>query len=246
MSNFDKNLKAIDQVKRLTKEAKKFYGSSYNPSTLYPPRDPKFLLDEEYIPFDFENEPQNSSLYNEYMRVRTLKDPFEGTQEDVNISAQTTQMPDNEPYLEFDGSNLKWMEDGAEKYKWKAMSGSPDYQNRMYQARKGQGPLPEGEWNVRQSRAQHYDNASDFQKFVGRLGRGQWPNGTASWGNHRVWLDPSEDTYTYGRGGLAIHGGNSFGSNGCIDLENGMDDFNDKYSSYGKDMRLKVKYPNSF
>lgn len=246
MSNFDKNLKAIDQVKRLTKEAKKFYGSNYNPGSLYPPRDTKFLLNEEYIPFDFENEPKDSSLYNEYMRVRTLKDPFEGTQEDMNVSSKTVQMPDNEPYLEFDGSSLKWMEDGAEKYKWKAMSGNRNYQSGKYQDRKGEGPLPEGEWNVRQNQLQHFDNISGVQKFLSRCKYGQWPNGTESWGNHRVWIDPTADTNTYGRGGLAIHGGSDFGSNGCIDLEKGMDDFNDKYSSYGRDMRLKVKYPSDF
>ena len=101
-------------------------------------------------------------------------------------------------------------------------------------------------WNVRQNQLQHYDDISGFQKFLGKHKKGQWPNGTDSWGNHRVWIEPDDATYTYGRRGLAIHGGNTFGSNGCIDLENGMDDFNDKYSSYGRDMKLKVKYPSGF
>ena len=43
-------------MNRLTKAAKNFYGSNYNPGTLYPPRDTKFLLDEEYIPFDFDTD----------------------------------------------------------------------------------------------------------------------------------------------------------------------------------------------
>ena len=260
MSN--KNLEAFEQMRKLTKEAKKFYADNYNPGSLYPPRDTKFFLNEEYIPFDFETD-YDDPLYKEYRRVRMLKNPFEDEKEQgknfalsgVNESQAETlatypssnaQASGTEPYLEFDGNSLKWIEDGSEKYKWKAMSGADNYQNRMYQARKGQGPLPEGEWNVRQNQLQHFDDATDFQKFLSRYGRGQWPNGTSSWGNHRVWIDPAENTHTYGRGGLAIHGGNTFGSNGCIDLEGGMDDFNDKYSTYGKDMRLKVKYPQDF
>ena len=46
----NKNKEAFEQMKRLTKAAKSFYGDNYNPGTLYPPRDTSFLLDEEYIP----------------------------------------------------------------------------------------------------------------------------------------------------------------------------------------------------
>ena len=148
----------------------------------------------------------------------------------------------SEPYLEFNGRNLRWMENGEEKYSWPAMSGSPEYQDRMYQARRNEGPLPEGEWNVEQNRLQHYDDLGNTQKWLASKGRGKWPTGTSSWGNHRAWIEPSENTYTYGRSGLAIHGGDSFGSNGCIDLSTGMDDFNDKYSNYGRNMKLKVRY----
>ena len=73
MSN--KNLDALEQVRRLTKEAKKFYGENYNPGSLYPPKDTKFFLNEEYIPFDFDMD-YNNPLYEEYRRVRTLSDPF--------------------------------------------------------------------------------------------------------------------------------------------------------------------------
>ena len=78
MSN--KNKEAFEQMKRLTKAAKEFYGSNYNPGTLYPPRDTKFLLDEEYIPFDFETD-YDDPLYTEYRRVRMLENPFEDMKE---------------------------------------------------------------------------------------------------------------------------------------------------------------------
>ena len=258
MSN--KNLKAFEQMQRLTKEARKFYGDNYNPGTLYPPRDAKFLLDEEYIPFDFDTD-YDDPLYKEYRRIRMLKNPYEDlyepqTTKDVENDIQYTvsqptsyaqqNIDTSEPYLEFDGNNLRWIENDAEKYKWKAMSGAADYQDRIYQDRVGKGPLPEGEWHVKQNQLQHYDDISGFQKVLGRFEAGQWPKGTSSWGNHRVWLEPTETTNTYGRGNLAIHGGKTFGSNGCIDLESGMDDFNNKYTTYGKDMKLKVKYPNKF
>ncbi len=75
----DKNQEAFEQMKRLTKQAKKFYGSNYNPGSLYPPRDTKFLLDEEYIPFDFDTD-YDDPLYKEYRRIRMLDNPFEDNQ----------------------------------------------------------------------------------------------------------------------------------------------------------------------
>jgi len=81
MSN--KNKEAFEQMRRLTKEAKKFYAHNYNPGSLYPPRDTKFFLNEEYIPFDFETA-YDDPLYKEYRRVRMLQDPFEDEKEEYN------------------------------------------------------------------------------------------------------------------------------------------------------------------
>ena len=75
----NKNQEAFEQMNRLTKAAKNFYGDNYNPGTLYPPRDTKFLLDEEYIPFDFDTD-YDDTLYKEYRRVRMLDNPFEDSQ----------------------------------------------------------------------------------------------------------------------------------------------------------------------
>ncbi len=75
----NKNQEAFEQMQRLTKQAKKFYGLNYNPGSLYPPKDTKFFLNEDYIPFDF-NTDYDDPLYTEYRRVRMLQDPFEDTQ----------------------------------------------------------------------------------------------------------------------------------------------------------------------
>ena len=85
MSN--KNKEAFEQMRKLTKEAKKFYAHNYNPGSLYPPRDTKFFLNEEYIPFDFETD-YDDPLYTEYRRVRMLQDPFEDEKEEYNKQDQ--------------------------------------------------------------------------------------------------------------------------------------------------------------
>ena len=80
MSN--RNKEAFEQMRRLTKEAKKFYAHNYNPGSLFPPRDTKFFLNEEYIPFDFETD-YDDPLYTEYRRVRMLDNPFEDNQTQI-------------------------------------------------------------------------------------------------------------------------------------------------------------------
>ena len=81
----NKNKEAFEQMRKLTKEAKKFYADNYNPGSLYPPRDTKFFLNEEYIPFDFETD-YDDPLYKEYCRVRMLQAPFEDEKEKQEIS----------------------------------------------------------------------------------------------------------------------------------------------------------------
>lgn len=67
-------------------------------------------------------------------------------------------------------------------------------------------------------------NDTDIQRITARdklletIGRGGWPGGENSWGKERVWLTPSTDTEVYGRSGFTIHGGEVYGSAGCIDL----------------------------
>lgn len=151
--------------------------------------------------------------------------------------------------LRFDGQNLSWMENGEAVTSWPAMSGDPAYQCRTYQHKKGLGPLPEGRYRVPINELQHWDDLSSYDKFKSQyISLGPWPKGPESWGKHRVWLHPDEnDAATMsnmaGRSGLAIHGGATPGSNGCIDLTDHMDEFNDKFQKYNQDLDLEVAYP---
>ena len=67
-------------------------------------------------------------------------------------------------------------------------------------------------------------------------------DGERGWGKHRVWLEPSKKTDTFGRGGFYVHGGWEPGSNGCIDLTSQMDDFTKWFENNGHDLIVNVKY----
>ena len=75
---------------------------------------------------------------------------------------------------------------------------------------------------------------------------GNWSGGYDSWGDYRIWLYPAKGTDAKNRSGLAIHGGATYGSDGCIDLATKVDEFMKMYRKYGKDMKLIVKYADDF
>ena len=106
----NKNQEAFEQMQRLTKQAKKYYGLNYNPGNLFPPRDTKFFLNEDYIPFDFDTD-YDDPLYTEYRRVRMLQDPLN----DVN---ETITKPKN--FGDYMAENMADMAYGADK----ALSGA--------------------------------------------------------------------------------------------------------------------------
>ena len=47
----------------------------------------------------------------------------------------------------------------------------------------------------------------------------------SAWGDYRIIIHPYPSTETYGRGGMFIHGGDTPGSAGCVDLWDAMDTF---------------------
>lgn len=103
------------------------------------------------------------------------------------------------------------------------------------------GPLPEGEYYFRPSEIQTITLA---QEAIGALGRGAWPGGSGSWGEQRVWLTPAAGTEMHGRSGFTIHGGDSPGSRGCIDLcQRGKDFFRAVDRSVAK-IPVYVSYPD--
>ena len=71
---------------------------------------------------------------------------------------------------------------------------------------------------------------------------GSHPGGREAWGNHRILLEAEKETYTNGRSGFFVHGGNNPGSNGCVDLTDSMDEFTRWFRGYGNDIMLDVMY----
>ena len=78
----------------------------------------------------------------------------------------------------------------------------------------GEGGIPEGRYRV---------NICEESSMFGwgfRLQSFRHWYATPAWGFFSVPLHPEDGTETYGRGGFFIHGGNSWGSAGCIDIKN--------------------------
>lgn len=147
------------------------------------------------------------------------------------------------PCLRFDGQNLAWLDEAHKEVKvWKGVSGLPGFQTGDHQKEKDKGPIPEGLWHLRKGQVQHYDDLDWMQQAASGVDRGQWPGGTARWGNHRAWLEPATGTNSHGRSNFCIHGGKEAGSAGCIDLTDKMDDFNTFLAGQPKDLVLRVGY----
>ena len=123
-----------------------------------------------------------------------------------------------------------------------AASGRPGYQSPEFQSLANKGPVPSGDYLVRQSDLQLRVDAGLLDRAMGYVGRGSWPGGEVAWGDSRVWLTPSAGTNTFGRGGFSIHGGWYPGSAGCIDLTSSMPAFTQQFSQLGMDLQLRVQY----
>ena len=126
----------------------------------------------------------------------------------------------------FDGNKLdEYNQRGEKTASWPAMSGNAGYQEARYQDLRNFGPIPEGTYHFKKDAFQDYDKLGSWDKFKSSFNRGTFPGGLEAWGRYRVDLVPGENTDTYGRSGIMIHGGDTFGSAGCIDLEKQIDDF---------------------
>lgn len=145
--------------------------------------------------------------------------------------------------LEFNGHELRWIENGNIVRRWPAVSGRSGFQSSGHQYLKDIGPLPEGRYIVGQSRIDNLADAPPQDLLFGLIGRGHWPGLRRSWGTHRIWLEPAPETDTHGRSGFSIHGGRDPGSAGCIDLTGHMDDFLRTFRDHGRDLNLRVIYP---
>lgn len=167
--------------------------------------------------------------------------------------------------LKFDGKNLAWYENNRPVKYWQAMSGQPDYQSAKYTNVRDKGPIPQGNYILRKGTGQEYDNNlihklnrrlvrygndknnNSIASWVARgVSLDDWTVAPVSWGHQRVPIQPLKNTDTFGRDSMYVHGGESFGSGGCIDTAKGMKDFYKDYKRYNEDIPLEIKYPKSW
>ena len=137
--------------------------------------------------------------------------------------------------LKFDGYKLSLLGDGALIKSWDAVSGVAGFQSPDNQSLKSTGPIPEGNWSFNTSAIQTITLqghaigtlSSLLYNMTGLsdLKRGTWYGGEVAWGLERAFLTPSDQTDTLGRDNFSIHGGDFYGSAGCIDLGHNEVDF---------------------
>ena len=194
------------------------------------------------------NKPLEQMSTREALEYAWDKSEAENNMRDNSQSVPQISVPSRKPRyaeLNFDGKKLDWVENDEVKHSWQAMSGKPDYQTRDAMNKPNLGPIPEGNWYLPQQNLQNFSDLSLKDQAISWSGHGRWPGGTGSWGKYRVRLEPDTNTDTMGRKNIFMHGGSTFGSRGCVDLQKNMDDFVKKYKEYERDMLMRVKYPNN-
>ena len=173
---------------------------------------------------------------------------------DTPPTAQTQNSSAPNCYMTFNGQNLNLYNNTDQVGSLDAQSGHDDFQSAQYQNVANKGPIPEGTYYANQDQRQNITALDAVagtgigiaNKLGANIHRGTWNGGPISWGTKRVWLQPDDNTNTYGRSGFTIHGGLSKGSAGCIDipwqtgkLSNYLDDCQDSVPVY-------VKYPKNW
>ncbi len=185
---------------------------------------------------------QASPLPRKNMTTREILEYcLNGYDEDMELRINT--ISPNDAYLDFDGEKLRWIQNNKIKSIMDAQSGQDAYQCSFYQDIPDKGPLPEGKYYVKQSNRQNFSDQNLKQMIAGIVKQGTWPGSLPAWGLRRVWLEPNQNTETYGRSGFSIHGGFSKGSAGCIDIPWQTSKLKNLLDQYGKDIELKVHYP---
>lgn len=145
----------------------------------------------------------------------------------------------------FDGKKFTLYENDKPIMSWDAVSGAKGYQSPEYQSAKDKGTIPEGTYVARQQKLQFMsltDKVIGISRVLGKEYGGRWPGSSYSWGNSRVWLEPSKENNTYGRDNFSIHGGWWPDSAGCIDMTGQINAFTSWLKSTGKDLIVHVTY----
>lgn len=202
----------------------------------------EFFISDNYDEFDLNailNLAEKGALENisivhsktKEKHIRTQK--YTASQAHLEPVAMTCNIND---YLLFNGKYLILKTiNGKIKKQWPAVSGFPGTtQSDQNQADKG--PLPEGIYTA------HFDQTLDFQQHQGLWDAIKWLIKSPAWGWIATPLTPSPKTNTFGRGNFYIHGGNSPGSKGCIDLTDQNENFHVIVRLYKRNLKLVVKY----
>ena len=107
---------------------------------------------------------------------------------------------------------------------------------RVISTKKDFGPLPEGEYIA------SFDKTLDYKNNTGLWDTFRWLWNYPAWGFVATPLEPSSKNQMYGRGNFYIHGGNSPGSKGCIDLVKSNQEFHCFMRLYKRNLKVIVRY----
>jgi hypothetical protein len=188
--------------------------------------------------------PSDAAASNDDVQVAQQR-PQQSTPSD------TTSLVGRDPsrmYLKFNGRSLSLYDGDNIVAQWPGVSGRENFGSGKDQEKAGQGPIPEGTYDIKQSRYEQINARNALLGLVPpQIGKvGAWPGSVMGWGTERVWADPTKETVdsglTFGRKDMAIHGGWVPGSAGCIDLTGNMPSFAKTFRSLGRDLRLYVDY----
>ena len=197
----------------------------------------------EEVKLDDNGKPISSKVYKG-QKPEVLKNDKEPQSEKTPTFDKPVDIKEGQ-YAKFDGKTLTIYQNGKVVASWNAVSGKPGYQSPEYQNLKDKGTIPAGIYVARQEKLQHMspaDWAIGWSRVLGNNFGGKWPGSSVSWGNSRVWLEPSKETNTYGRSNFSIHGGLIPGSAGCIDMTGQINAFTSWLESTGKDLLVYVEY----
>ena len=198
----------------------------------------------------YANEIQNYLYKNDSDNYQDLYGDSIPPATNSSFESDNNTQPQNENnpncYMRFDGKNLGLYKNNEQ------IQRRNDYQSAKFQNLVDRGPLPEGTYYANQDRRQELT----FKNFllgagkkIGMLDHGDeltWSGNPLAWGFRRVWLEPDPNTFTYGRDKFTIHGGVSFGSNGCIDIAGQTKQLSDYLDQCQYSVPVYVKYPKNW
>ncbi|MBS1538625.1 MAG: hypothetical protein JST20_12850 [Bacteroidetes bacterium] len=121
--------------------------------------------------------------------------------------------------LSFDGKSLNIHTADGKVLSFQAESGILNSEGETQADKQGEkgGPIPEGAYYIDLSNVTKFDDLSLSRQILSTFGLQSPSGGKASWGEMFTPILPRENLES-GRGGFYIHGGNTPGSAGCIDL----------------------------